>query len=313
MRATQRTEAQTAKGALPIAGAVPALEDRSYIAYLRPTPRPFLYFNSGHFPAATLTHPHAHPCIAVHGCLQGPLALCTSDGDLPLDAGVFYVVAPGVRHFWRNNGRQTGATFSLLLDTSHAGRWPAGSGVESCCRELQSLVHSLHRLTTSGDRELHQTFWLAADHLTAEEPREPLALTGVLLTLLGQINERLSGEPTPSTTDVDAAQRIRRLLLARVRDQMSIGQIAREVGMSPTLAKESFRAAFGSGIMTYFNQLKIWQAKRLLSDPSLTVQQVSQQLGFSSASYFSRAFLKHTGETPKEYRRDTAPSESPLS
>jgi len=55
--------------------------------------------------------------------------------------------------------------------------------------------------------------------------------------------------------------------------------------------------------MTYFNELKIWQAKRLLCDPSMTIDQVSRKLEFSSAAYFSRAFQRHTGQTPTDFRR----------
>ena len=94
----------------------PNLEDRSYLAYLRPTPRPFLHFASGHFPAATLTEPHSHPCIALHGCLQGPLTLCTSEGEMLLEAGVFYLIGSGLHHSWRNDGRHTAATLAVLLD-----------------------------------------------------------------------------------------------------------------------------------------------------------------------------------------------------
>ena len=284
--------------------AAPLLEDRSYLAYMRLTPRPFLNFASGHFPAATVTAPHSHPCIAIHGCLHGPLTFCTTEGEMILDAGVFYVIGAGVRHFWRNEGRHTAATVSMLLDTAKPGRWPVAASVESCCLELQSAVQQLHRFTTSGDRELHQAFWQVADHLTAEKTLEPISLTGALLLFLGLIKERLSGTAVNESGEQDAAQQIRRLLLARVEDRLSIAEIARELATSPTRAKECFRNAFGCGIMTYFNQLKIWQAKRLLNDPSLTVEQVSQQLGFSSPSYFSRVFLKQTGETPTAFRHN---------
>jgi AraC-like DNA-binding protein len=280
----------------------PLLEDRSYLAYMRPTPRPFLNFASGHFPASTVTAPHTHPCIALHGCLHGPLTFCTTEGEMVLDAGVFCLIGPGVRHFWRNEGRHTAATLSLLLDTAKPGRWPVAASVESCCLELQSAAQQLHRFTTSGDRELHQVFWQVADHLTAEKTLEPISLTGALLLFLGLIKERLLGTPVNESGEYNAAQQIRRLLLARVADRLSIAAIAMELGTSPTRAKECFRNAFGCGIMTYFNQLKIWQAKRLLNDPSLTVEQVSHQLGFSSPSYFSRVFLKHTGESPTAFR-----------
>lgn len=277
--------------------------DQSYLAYVRPAPLPFLRFTSGHFPAGTVTVPHAHACIALHGCLQGPLVLVTDDAEHALEAGVFFVIAPGIRHSWRNDGKHTAATLGLLIDASRPGRWPAGAGVEAGCRRLGQLVTGTHRFVAARDRELQYSFWLAADHLTAEESRGPMAIAGNLLCLMGQVCDRLEGPANAVPAELDLAQRIRRLLLARVSERLSISQIARETDSSPTRAKEAFRRAFGCGIISYFNQLKIWQAKRWLSDPSLTVDVVSDRLGFANAGYFSRVFQQQTGETPTEFRR----------
>lgn len=296
-----RRQQPTLRGEIDSARA-PGLEDRSYLAYLRPTARPFLHFASGHFPPATVTQPHAHQCVALHGCLQGTLTLCTSKGDFALDAGVFYLLPPELPHSWKNPGKSAAATMGVLLDLASPGRWPAGAGVEACCRELQGRIHGPHRFATAGDRELHRSFWMAADHLTAEQPRDSVALSGSLLILLAQMRERLGGAAAVNAADQSVAQAIRRLLLARVRDRMSISEISREAGASATRAKELFREAFGCGIITYFNQLKIWQAKRLLDDRSLTIEQIANELGFSSPSYFTRAFTRHTGQSPKAYR-----------
>ncbi len=283
--------------------AAPAIADRSYLAYLRQVPRPFRHFTSGHFPAGTVTQPHSHPCMALHGCLQGPVTLHTQAGDHPLDAGALCVIGAGIGHHWVNAHRQTAATFSVLLDAEHAGRWPNSSGVADCCRELQRRVRGVTCFRAAGDRELHHAFWQAADHLTAERPRDPLALVGALLSLLGLVRERLGTDQPTSPARTELAQEIRRLLLARVSDRLGIKAIARELGASPTLIKQAFRAAFGCGIMSYFNQLKIWKAKRLLGDPSLTVEQVSAQLGFANPAYFSRVFSHQTGESPTVFRR----------
>lgn len=282
-----------------------AFPDQSYLAFLRPVPRPFLRFTSGHFPSGTRTAPHSHPCLALHGCLQGPLTLVTPDAEHPLDSGVFYLIPPGVRHHWVSTGRQTAATLGLLIDADQPGQWPQASGVAAGCRKLQQLAVGLHRFTVIGDRDLQHSFWLAADHLTAEQAREPIVTTGVLLTLLGQIIERLESAPAVQPPREDIAQQIRRLLLLHVHEQLSIDEIARQISISPTRAKQAFRQAFGCGIIAYFNQLKIWQAKRLLCDASLTVQQVSDRLGFASAAYFCRVFVQQTGETPSDFRRQS--------
>ncbi|HUY91008.1 MAG TPA: AraC family transcriptional regulator [Pirellulales bacterium] len=280
-----------------------AITDLSYLAYLRATPRPFLQFVSGHFPPGTVTQAHSHPCIALHGCLQGPLSLVLSQEETPLDAGAFYLLAPGVRHYWRNDGRQTGATLGVLIDAQRPGRWPSGAGVEECCGKLARAVQGIHRFNAAGDDELRLLFWLAADHLTALEPRETAATVGALWALVAQCTARLAAAPDSAAEPDDLAQRIRRLLLSRVNDRLSINDVARELQVSPTRAKEAFRKAFDCGIAAYHNQLKIWQAKRLLCNRTLTVEQVSRKLSFSTASYFSQVFLQHTGETPREFRR----------
>ncbi len=276
--------------------------DQSYLAYYLPVPRPFCRFTSGHFPVGTITQQHSHSIIAMHGCIQGPLTLITSADEQTLDAGDFCVIAHGIEHHWTNVGSHTAATLAFLIDTEQPGRWPASSGITDACAELNQLVQGVHRLSSSGDPELQQAFWQIADQLTVERPRMKLGISSRLWTFLSLIVERLSPDSTASTHH-DAAQQIRRFLLSRVNDRLTIAEVARETQISATQAKEVFRATFGCGIMTYFNELKIWQAKRMLCDPSLTIDQVSGKLGFSSPTYFSRTFRKHTGETPSEFRK----------
>jgi AraC-like DNA-binding protein len=231
------------------------------------------------------------------------LILANDRGDQSLDAGGFCLLAPDVRHHWLNQGDHTGATFGLLIDADHPGQWPAGTGVEECCQKLTRLVKGVHRFNMNREDELRHSFWLAADHLTSVQSRQTISIVGALLTLLGQCIERLEGQPAEIPPANDLAQQIRRILLSRVGERLSINEISEVLAVSPTRAKEAFRKAFGSGIMAYHNQLKIWQAKRLLSDPSLTVEQISRRLGFSSHPYFSQMFLQHTGESPTEFRR----------
>jgi len=277
-------------------------QDPNFLAYFHPTPRPFYLFGAAHFPAGHSSCLHSHPCVAFHSCLQGPVSLVTASREPPLDAGVFYLMAPGVRHQWQNHGVHTAATMSFLIDADHPGSWPAASGIADCCRDLKRLVTGMRRFQAAGDPELQQAYWQLADHLMSDRPGPRVTTVGLLCTLLGRALARLEPGPEASAAHTDAAQEIRRLLLARVREQLSIEEVAAEVCLSPTRAKAVFRQTFGCGIIAYFRQLKIWQAKRLLTDPELTVEQVSYQLGFSSPSHFSRVFFRVTGESPSAFR-----------
>jgi AraC-like DNA-binding protein len=293
------------ENSLPGAESLETFPDNNFFAYFCPTPRPFPMFVCGHYPPGTVAPPHSHPYLALHGCMQGPLTLQTEVGDLHLNEGDFYMIPPGLRHNWRNDGSYTGAVMALLIDTNIPGLWPAGTGLDTCCRELARLVTGLHRFSVAGDAELQHSFWLAADHLTNEEACEPIVTTGVLLTLLGQIHGRLAVSTRAAPPPSDIAREIHRLLQNRVQHRLGIPQIAASVGVSPTRAKRAFHEAYGCGIMNYFNHLKILQAKRLLCDPSLTIEQISARLSFANPAYFSRVFTQHTGESPSTFRRST--------
>jgi AraC-like DNA-binding protein len=277
-------------------------QEPDLLAYFRPSPRPFYLFGSAHIPPGTVTQAHSHPIVALHSCMQGPLTLLTPTGEHVLDAGVLYMIAPGMRHHWRNDGLHAAISMGFLIDTDHPGRWPGASGLPDCCRELGRLVRGLHRLNVAGDMEVQQVFWALADCLVSERPRRPMLVTGLMQTLIGVVLERLSPTSKVQAAHADAAKVIRRFLLSRMAERVSIEEVAWEVGLSPTRAKQVFHDTYGYGIIAYFNLLKIGQAKRLLCDPTLTVDQVSRKLGFSSASYFGRVFHHYTGQSPGDFR-----------
>jgi hypothetical protein len=64
-----------------------------YLAYSRLMPAPFVQFVSGHMPSGVVTQSHHHPCVALHGCLQGPLILVTPQGEKQLEAGTGTMLA----------------------------------------------------------------------------------------------------------------------------------------------------------------------------------------------------------------------------
>jgi AraC-like DNA-binding protein/quercetin dioxygenase-like cupin family protein len=278
-------------------------QDETNLAYFRSTPRPFVFLHSTHLPPGVVTNSHHHPCVALHGCLQGPLCLITSAGEQQFDAGVFFLIEPGLRHHWRNPGKHVAAHVSLLIDHRNQGAWPASAGVKELCRELLARVRGAARFQAAQDPELKASFWQLADYLMAERPRPQAIVTGLLLALLGRAVDLMEQMPASPATQADVVERMRRFLLARVCERASVDEVARSVCLSTTRAKQLFRQTHGCGILAYFNQLKIWQAKRLLGASSLTIEQVSRKLGFSSPSYFTRVFQRYTGEAPTDFRQ----------
>ena len=63
-----------------------------------------------------------------------------------------------------------------------------------------------------------------------------------------------------------------------------------------------FRSITGASPIEYRNRIRIEHAKALLSDTFLTVSEIGSRVGYASPSYFSDAFKKEVGISPKEYR-----------
>jgi AraC-like DNA-binding protein/quercetin dioxygenase-like cupin family protein len=276
--------------------------DQEFLAFLRPVGRPLLAFTSGHFPPGTVSIPHSHPCLVMHGCLSGPITIVTPEFRQTIEAGQLYLFPAGQLHHWESVTDRTAATIGLLVDAERPGDWPEDSGVVECCRQLLSLVDQPKLLTTAGDPELRSVFWRAADVLTDERPYRQIAVNSILWQLLALLLERLD-DSTGDQVSNEAAKRIRRVLLNHVYDTPTLHQIAREAHLSLTRAKEVFSATYGCGIKEYLSQLKLYQAQRMLGDSNMSVQEISRRLGFSSPAYFSRLFRVRTGESPQQFRR----------
>lgn len=69
--------------------------------------------------------------------------------------------------------------------------------------------------------------------------------------------------------------------------------------MNYDYANRLFKKHIGTSIMQYRNQLRINTAKNLLGKQS--VEQVARLVGFENVYYFSRAFKRYEGISPREY------------
>jgi len=86
-----------------------------------------------------------------------------------------------------------------------------------------------------------------------------------------------------------------------VYSKLTFDDVCKFSHMSKTNLKTTFKCNSGTGVIEYFKQLKIEEAKRLMREEDLNFTQISEKIGYSSVHYFSKHFKKSTGMTPSEY------------
>ena len=69
-----------------------------------------------------------------------------------------------------------------------------------------------------------------------------------------------------------------------------------------TLCRE-FRRVYSTSPIHYILHKRIEESKIYLAESAIKITELSERLGFSSASYFNRVFKSFTGESPGEYRK----------
>ncbi len=90
--------------------------------------------------------------------------------------------------------------------------------------------------------------------------------------------------------------------------ELSLEQVADEVGLSPQYLSKRFREEYGKTFTEYVTTERIHRAKYLLGTTTRSIKSICSGSGYPDANYFSRVFKKETGLTPQQYRDQIAAS-----
>jgi AraC-like DNA-binding protein len=89
-------------------------------------------------------------------------------------------------------------------------------------------------------------------------------------------------------------------------ERHTVAGLAQLAGMSPTHFARVFKGAFGTSPIDWLRRERISQAKRRLAETGASIKEIAAQTGYRDRYFFSKDFKKHTGLTPREFRRREA-------
>ena len=85
-------------------------------------------------------------------------------------------------------------------------------------------------------------------------------------------------------------------------ERITLKEMASQIGYSEHYISHKFKSETGNCLFDFINHQKIELAKTILKIKSVSVSELSERLAYSSPSYFSSVFKKHTRMSPMEYQ-----------
>ncbi|EJZ17020.1 helix-turn-helix domain-containing protein [Rhizobium sp. Pop5] len=198
-------------------------------------------------------------------------------------------------------------------------------------RDIDGIVITTLRSHLShppGERS-HVGEWLATPHLTPLDPHNAEAIyvmqtlrrlgeefesrrsgrnevlaayVALVLRLTARISHQGNKQEPPLNENVRRMEMLNELIQRHFRSHKPASFYAREIGVSPTHLTRIVRSMAGNTPHELIAGKLIEEAKRQLVFTLASVQEIGFQLGFADPAYFSRFFLKYTGETPRVWR-----------
>lgn len=98
-------------------------------------------------------------------------------------------------------------------------------------------------------------------------------------------------------------RRCEKWLKENYRDTSAIRHIIEQAGIPERTLKRRFKAATGSSLIEYLQNLRIEEARHLLEAGQMPVDDISIEVSYEDPSFFRRLFKRLTGLTPSQYRR----------
>lgn len=161
---------------------------------------------------------------------------------------------------------------------------------------IETLLHYLQSKTESINPSFDTQYFLQFFH---KLPYYSQMLVSYLHQLFLSLAEEGTISTASSAADAITFRKAIGYLNYNLHRQPTVSEIARYCNLSDASLKRLFEKYAGIGVHKYLTKLKIKAAMELLEEKE-SVANVAEKLGFTSQSYFSKAFKRETGMNPSE-------------
>lgn len=124
----------------------------------------------------------------------------------------------------------------------------------------------------------------------------------IVLVWMWRLGQAGTPEVGSAAGAVQRLQRFRQLVEAQYREHWPVARYAQALAITPDRLHDLCLRSVGRPPLTLIHQRVVLEACRLLGATDLAVEAIGADLGFGSASHFSRFFRRWTDASPRTWR-----------
>jgi AraC family transcriptional regulator of arabinose operon len=144
-------------------------------------------------------------------------------------------------------------------------------------------------------------------HILVEKRRPPASQNDELISYLFRALclylERAVNERVPAVNEPYKVSRMMRYIEEHATTTFKVEDVARHSGLSVSYSVHLFKASVGKTMMEYAQEIRLSAAIERMKYTSMTLEQIAEECGFGTYSYFHKVFKKKYGIAPGIYRR----------
>ena len=242
---------------------------------------------------------HIHPEYEIVYILKGHGTRYIGNSVEEYQAPELVFIPPGIPHSWQSSedSRDNDAYVVHFQRECFGDDWFNRNEFKS----LSKIMNSKSALFVQGSSEKEELF----ERTIQLNGLKKISAFIELLDLILNSESIALGEPAASELGKinPRLEKILNWLNENFREEFTVNSLADKMSMSLYQLRSAFKRSMNKSILQYTNELRVFEACKLMQNQQYTISYLSSLAGFNNLSYFNRTFLKVTGMTPREYRK----------
>jgi YesN/AraC family two-component response regulator len=247
----------------------------------------------------TMTHPHSHEFYELYFLLEGKRNFFIGNKMFVVEKNTLVVLPPFSLHKTEGGAyKRININVSTSLLSENQQKFLRNISSKPAIKIGTTYSEIIKRLLIEGAKleDLHREDKLL--NLSS-------ILNTILLLLSTQDTVSLAAVSTAFTPEIVPSDVLKIIyhINTHFEEKITLDSLSEQFYLSRVSICKKFKDVMNCSIMDYVNGLRLNKAKSLLRDSKLSMEEIADACGFSSANYLGLVFKKEMGISPLNYRK----------